>query len=364
MYNSPNPPAPDRRMPESPPISEWWYGPSVDAPIPGYVPTESSNLANLALTLNQLSSDMVTQQRTGGGTGGGSEVLEKDPMETNRFVSMNLNPYLTDNVHSFKYGGRIPKYADGGYQEFDNDGNFIGGSSTSSSSSTGNTNYSVNPYQSPEFSHGYDGGAEENRINKIRETEFREQNNLNPYPVQITGGSSTDPYQMAFEAEKERRANEAWLQSLKDGTFGQIRPTDTLKNPWEAGYDNWWTPPTANKGMKYKYDGGGISMLKNPQGNTPSGHFANKANETIARAQLANMFVRKANKGMEYKYGGDYYKEGGNYPHNMYHPETGYKIVAQDESAHNNLAKAGFGHTPKAAYGMKMKKNYTQGGRF
>ena len=119
-------------------------------------------------------------------------------------------------------------------------------------------------------------------------------------------------------------------------------------------------------------------MLKNPQGNTPvsrqvpfgqrmlapGGHFANKANETIARAQLANMFVRKANKGMEYKYGGDYYKEGGNYPHNMYHPETGYKIVAQDESAHNNLAKAGFGHTPKAAYGMKMKKNYTQGGRF
>ena len=66
-----------------------------------------------------------------------------------------------------------------------------------------------------------------------------------------------------------------------------------------------------------------------------------------------------AAKGMKYKY-----QEGGNYPHNMYHPETGYKIVAEDESAHNKLSKAGFDHTPKAAYGMKMKKRYVQGGRF
>ena len=71
------------------------------------------------------------------------------------------------------------------------------------------------------------------------------------------------------------------------------------------------------------------------------------------------MSAPQANYGMKRKY-----QEGGNFPHNMYHPETGYKIVAEDNDAHTKLAKAGFGHTPKAAYGMKMKKRYTNGGRF
>jgi len=64
-----------------------------------------------------------------------------------------------------------------------------------------------------------------------------------------------------------------------------------------------------------------------------------------------------ANYGMKRKY-----QEGGNYPHDMFNPETGYKIVAKNEAAHNKLNAAGFDHTPKAAYGMK--KRYTQGGRF
>ena len=68
--------------------------------------------------------NLMDGERTGGGMGGGSEDLKVDPMDTNRFVEMNLNPYLTDNIHSFKdggrvhdmynYGGRTPKYADGG----------------------------------------------------------------------------------------------------------------------------------------------------------------------------------------------------------------------------------------------------------
>ena len=78
--------------------------------------------------------NLMGSERTGGGMGGGSEDMRVDPMDTNRFVEMNLNPYLTDNIHSFKhggrmrdmynyggkvydaynYGGRIPKYAGGG----------------------------------------------------------------------------------------------------------------------------------------------------------------------------------------------------------------------------------------------------------
>ena len=120
----------------------------------------------------------------------------------------------------------------------------------------------------------------------------------------------------------------------------------------------------------------GVSPLQNNP-------YMQKLNAMVSVGQMKNvmdglmMAVPQANYGMKRKY-----QEGGNFPHNMYHPETGYKIVAQDKAAHTKLAKAGFGHTPKAAYGMKrkyvsggmygeepkaaygMKRKYTQGGRF
>ena len=111
-------------------------------------------------------------------------------------------------------------------------------------------------------------------------------------------------------------------------------------------------------------DGSMMAGATHPQGYNQGGMYEQAANQAVAENQLsglvANLMNRRmpmANYGMKRKY-----QEGGNYPHNMYHPETGYKIVAENESAHNKLNAAGFGHAPKAAYGMK--KRYTQGGRF
>lgn len=107
-------------------------------------------------------------------------------------------------------------------------------------------------------------------------------------------------------------------------------------------------------------------MDKNVTSFNRGGLYESAVNEAIAKEQLSSIVANSLNKRMpQANYGMKRkYQEGGNYPHNMYHPETGYKIVAEDESAHNKLNKAGFGHTPKAAYGMKMKKRYTNGGRF
>ena len=127
--------------------------------------------------------------------------------------------------------------------------------------------------------------------------------------------------------------------------------------------------------------GGMVGASGAPTMNNP---YMAKMNAMISIAQMKNVMdgvmsssVPQANYGMKREY-----QEGGNFPHNMYHPETGYKIAAQDKAAHTKLAKAGFDHTPKAAYGMKrkyvsggmygeepkaaygMKRKYTSGGRF
>ena len=104
--------------------------------------------------------------------------------------------------------------------------------------------------------------------------------------------------------------------------------------------------PLAANGMRAQFD----DMAPQLQRGIPTADAYGGVNQLSSNQPMAN-------KGMKIKY-----QEGGNYPHNMYHPETGYKIVAKDEAAHNKLNAAGFGHVPKAAYGMK--KRYTQGGRF
>ena len=59
----------------------------------------------------------VAQQRLGGGSGGGSEAMMADPMAANALIEQNLNPFLTQNVHSFYGGGKMHNpydYAHGG----------------------------------------------------------------------------------------------------------------------------------------------------------------------------------------------------------------------------------------------------------
>lgn len=244
----------------------------------------------------------VSAQRGAGGTGGGSEDTEGN-MDANQLLT--LNPYLSKNVTSFNDGGMFGEFAK--Y----NHGGTVG------SVGPDGTKYSVGPYKSSNksFSPSYDGGAEENRINKIRSNEFLHQNKLNPYQLSPTSGSS-NPYGDAFNRELKKRQNDSWLESLKDGSWGAQQDRIDLKNPWEEGYDNWYGQ--AKNGMRMpKYGNGGMMPQQQMPQQTES--YAKQANDMIALAQLEAF---------------------------------GKKFLSQTQ-----------GQVPQANQGMKMKR-YTQGGRF
>ena len=330
--------------------------------------TDQENLQDLFSTLNQVSSG-VTQggtNRGGGGTGGGS-MDSKGNMDGNPLLK--LNPFISKNVTSFGQGGMLNNFAQ--YNEGGNVG-LLGAVET---------NYSVAPHEQPnKVSFVNDGGREKNRINEIRRREFMEQNNLNPYHVQFTSDPGADsPYMKSFKAEQEKRRGSGGFVSGGSNPTYEEAELMRLKNPWEEGYDNWYGQ--AKNGMRMpEYGNGGMMPQQQMPQQTES--YAKQANDMIALAQLEafgkkflsqmpqgqmppeitqamnQQGVSQAANGMKHLY-----QQGGNYPHNMYNKETGYKIVAQNEAAHTKLANAGFDHTPKAKYGMKMKR-YTQGGRF
>ena len=241
----------------------------------------------------------VSSQRGAGGTGGGSEDTEGN-MDANQLLT--LNPYLSKNVTSFNDGGMFGEFAK--Y----NHGGTVG------SVGPDGTNYSVGPYKSNKhFSAGYDGGAAENRINKIRRREFMEQNNLNPYHVQFTSDPGADsPYMKSFKAEQEKRRGSGGFVSGGSNPTYEEAELMRLKNPWEEGYDNWYGQ--AKNGMRMpKYGNGGMMPEQQMPQQTES--YAKQANDMIALAQLEAF---------------------------------GKKFASQ---------------MPQAKHGMKMKK-YTQGGRF
>lgn len=244
----------------------------------------------------------VSSQRGAGGTGGGSEDTEGN-MDANQLLT--LNPYLSKNVTSFNDGGMFGEFAK--Y----NHGGTVG------SVGPDGTNYSVGPYKKPAQTWSYDGGREENRINKIRRNEFLHQNKLNPYQLSPTSGSS-NPYGDAFNRELKKRQNDSWLESLQDRVWGGGAAQDRidLKNPWEEGYDNWYGQ--AKNGMRMpKYGNGGMMLEQQMPQQTES--YAKQANDMIALAQLEAF---------------------------------GKKFLSQTQ-----------GQVPQANQGMKMKR-YTQGGRF
>ena len=67
--------------------------------------TEEENLQNLFSTLNQISADTITGNRTGGGSGGGSMPTTGN-MNPNPLIQ--LNPYISKNVTSFVTSVSIP----------------------------------------------------------------------------------------------------------------------------------------------------------------------------------------------------------------------------------------------------------------
>tara|TARA_R110000824_G_scaffold15905_3_gene66665 strand:- start:1589 stop:2800 length:1212 start_codon:yes stop_codon:yes gene_type:complete len=309
----------------------------------------------------------VSVQRGSGGTGGGSED-SVDNMGGNQLLQ--LNPYVSKNVVSFNDGGMFGEFAK--YNHGGNVGSMgLGGESwryEQNKLGSGNTYTASSRRYDPEVVR-----LEE----KARRDQFMSQNNL-PH-----GFSSSDergnPYKTSFRAEQDRRQNERWLEAIKTNNPNSHNiPFESLKNPWEEGYDNWYGQ--AENGMRMpKYNDGGMMQQQQMPQQTES--YAKQANDMIALAQLeafGKKFLSQTKgemppeiaqamnqQGMPQAANGmkRLYQQGGNYPHNMYNKETGYKIVAEDEAAHTKLAGAGFDHTPKAKYGMKMKR-YTQGGRF
>ena len=327
--------------------------------------TDATNLASLFDSLNQIS---AIRERSGGGTGGGTQKFEGN-MDMNQLIA--LNPYMEKNVTSFAQGGTLPsEYHDISpeQQMLDNmsikyDTNYQGGSRT----------------------------AENRLIESKKKSDFFYDN------IKDTGSASSDnAYNTALNKERARRNEANFIDSLQDQKRFQeayrkgqsynpsdYRPyTEELKNPWEQGYDNWYTtgsgsPTTSSRGSssgggnlggidrdvmrRNTYDDGGVLPEYN-QG----GMYERAANQAIAQNQLSGLVANAMNRrGMMMAKGGKFK------PHMMYNPKTGEGYMANKLQDHLDMKEKGYDHRkrnpenyPKAAYGMKMRKRYTNGGRF
>ena len=129
--------------------------------------SDKQALKSLFSNLNRI--NLKDPRLLGGGSGGGSEALEGN-MDPNRFIS--LNPYLDQNVTSFRYGGVVKK------KDFSK------------------VNYSHGGYHDPYSLYSRD-------MNKF----YRETGNKSP----IFGKNH---YQLAYEQEKKRREQERYLRDL------------------------------------------------------------------------------------------------------------------------------------------------------
>lgn len=110
---------------------------------------------------------------------------------------------------------------------------------------------------------------------------------------------------------------------------------------------------------QYMYGG------KRPEYNQ-GGMYEQAANQAIAQNQLSGLVANAMNKRAMMMAKGGKFK-----PHMMYNPKTGEGYMANKLQDHLDMKEKGYDHRkrnpenyPKAAYGMKMRKRYTNGGRF
>tara|TARA_R100000655_G_scaffold85843_1_gene125747 strand:+ start:1564 stop:3132 length:1569 start_codon:yes stop_codon:yes gene_type:complete len=170
--------------------------------------SDKQALKSLFSNLNRI--NLKDPRLMGGGSGGGSEALEGN-MDPNRFIS--LNPYLDQNVTSFRYGGVVKK------------------------KDPTKVNYSHGGYHDPYSQYSQD-------MYKF----YRETGNKSP----IHGKNH---YQLAYEEEKKRREDIKYRRGLgrKDTKMSDEEwakssdNPDNLKHGWEEGYDQWYTVPESQK---------------------------------------------------------------------------------------------------------------------
>ena len=276
---------------------------------------DGTNLASLFDSLNQIS---AIRERAGGGTGGGTQKFEGN-MDMNQLIA--LNPFMEKNVTSFNQGGTLPsEYHDISPEQ------------------------QMRDNMSMKWDTNYQGGsrAAENKLIEAKKKSDFFYGNIKD----LWTGSSDNPYRTAYNKEKARRNQANFQDSLQDQKRYQeayrkgesYNPSDyrpykeNLKNPWEQGYDNWYTtgsgsPLTSGGGS----NSGGIDrdvLRRNTYGNggvlpeyNQGGMYEQAANQAIAQNQLSGLVANAMNKRMPMA-------------------------------------------PPIANKGMKMRKRYTNGGRF
>jgi hypothetical protein len=342
------------------------------------------NLNSLFDNLNMISANEITQRRTGGGTGGGSQMFEGN-MDPNPLIG--LNPYLGENVTSFEHGGSMS--STGGGERWRYEQNRL-------------PEPSVRTFAPPGIH------PEVVRLEqKTREDQFFRDTPAtrgSALGLDFPGPRRDNLYSSAYNAEASRRKAEGQRKSAEfwdpTGQRAKNDPTwsnrmeewnlsqDNIKNfkhPWEQDYDNWYGQ--ANKGMKMpKYRNGGVTHTM--------------SDGTVHPGATHEEYMDMMNK---YKHGGKYikpmYSNGGVTRPQAYNQGGSYlqqanqsiqaSQQANEQQALGQLSglvakslqkkispeqatamasqmaeQSGLVNQPMANRGMRMRKRYTQGGRF
>ena len=314
------------------------------------VSQEDSNLADLFSTLNQISSESVVGQRAGGGTGGGS-IDTVGNMDPNPLI--RLNPYIAKNVTSFHRGGLFGNLISpitGAVGNVGNTtggiGNAIGGTlggffgSGIGSTPTGGTN--VSPI----------GGAIGGVINPVAGTTTGTQTTPTEPATTVTNpafGSIGGPMMggTTTTTQPTTTAGESPTIGGFGGILGQSTPSTTPANNLIFG---------GLRGLfRRRFDEGGkthnlpnklnnwkdmVSVPKS-QPTIPSSFYVDESG--TRRIQNPRLYEQQANQMIALNQIGN---------------------VVRGLSLREKMLAPELRNMPMANKGMKMRKRYTQGGRF
>ena len=243
---------------------------------------EDANLQSLFSDLNQVSRGTIIRERAGGGTGGGSEIVEGS-MDPNSL--MIGNPYIAKNVVGFNQGGVLGgqamsnPYLDKvnqlvGLQQMVNVGKGMMGKALMEEAVT--DSLMAPPIAKHGMKYKYDEGGNieitdkttgETRRISSKSQEYKDlmPNWYNPdlSPLQ---NLMFNPYRPAVGEWHDTETGERGVHS-SETTWGDIMP-ERFPNYVSGSSPSWWsmedqyapltTPAVANNGMKRKYVNGGV----------------------------------------------------------------------------------------------------------
>jgi len=341
---------------------------------------EDQNLQSLFANLNQVSRNTMIREKSGGGTGGGSDLVEGS-MDPNTL--MTGNPYIAKNVVEFGFGGMFDNFggllntvgSGGGAINLGGFGG-VGGVPTGAINTLGNTGF---------------GSTIGNVINPIAGTVAGQGIGINP-----TGtlgnifGSAINPITGAVTGNIGSTENTGVPTA---GTLGSV--FGSVINPvTNATTENTGSTSTGTGNVM----GGFVNPVINAVGNITSGSGDTSSTGTSeaiddvispvadAVGNIVSPSSVNINRGVKRRRYNDKRKfdSGGMYGSSPARPVVSgvpqtsnpylqkiNQLVGLQQMvnvgkglANNVLQQEAMMSAPKAAYGMKMKKKYTNGGRF